>query len=151
MLRTAGTGVSHLKRIVVATALLVALSSAVLVAGAQAKVYQVIGTGGTLHVRTAPSLGAGTVGEMHDGTPIDIVCQTTGDRVVGSNIWDKIDSPYVGYVADWYTTTPEVGKYSSKDLPVCSTGSPTPPPTSESPPAPTGTVESSRTARARVA
>jgi hypothetical protein len=131
---TAETGISYLKRIVVVAALL-ALSSAVLVAGAKAKAYQVIGTGGTLHVRTAPSLGAGTVGEMGDGTWIDIVCQTTGDNVVGSNIWDQIDSPYVGYVADWYATTPAVGKYS-QELPVCGSG-PTPQPTPQpTPPQP---------------
>ncbi len=128
----AGTSVGYLKRIVVVATAFLALSSAVLVAGAQANAYQVIGTGGTLHVRTAPSLSAGMVGEMRDGTWIDIVCQTTGDNVVGSNIWDKIDSPYVGYVADWYTTTPAVGKYSW-GLSVCGS-SPTPTPT---PPQPT--------------
>jgi len=127
---TAGTGITYLKRIVataVTAATFLGLSSAVVVAGAQAAAYQVIGTGGTLHVRTTPSLSAAMVGEMRDGTWIDIVCQTTGDTVVGSNIWDKIDSPYVGYVADWYTTTPAVGKYSP-GLPVCGSSTPPPPP-----------------------
>jgi Ricin-type beta-trefoil lectin domain len=129
------TGITYLNRIVVTAATFLVLSSAVVVAGAQAAAYQVIGTGGTLHVRTAPSLSAATVGEMRDGTWIDIVCQTTGDTVVGSNIWDKIDSPYVGYVADWYTTTPAVGKYS-QGLPVCGS-SPPPPPTPQPTPQPT--------------
>ena len=140
---TAATDITYLKRIAATAATaatLLALSSAVLVAGAQAAAYQVIGTGGTLHVRTAPSLSAAMVGGMRDGTWIDIVCQTTGDTVVGSNIWDKIDSPYVGYVADWYTTTPAVGKFSP-GLPVCGSSTPPPPPPPPPPPTPLPTGE----------
>ena len=33
-------------------------------------------------------------------------------------MWDKINSPVVGYVADWYTTTPVVNNPSS-ELPEC--------------------------------
>jgi hypothetical protein len=98
--------------------------------------YKVVGTGGTLAVRTAPSLSAPSVANLPDNTPIDIVCQTTGDTVVGSAIWDKIDRPAAGYVADWYTNTPAVGKYSP-GLPICAS-------------APTGLVgklENARSAR----
>jgi hypothetical protein len=49
---------------------------------------------------------------------IDIVCQTRGDQVVGSTMWDRIDSPISGYVADWYTTTPVVNG-PSPGLPDC--------------------------------
>jgi hypothetical protein len=107
----------YLKRIALSAAM--ALASAVaLTANAQAAEYQVIGTGGTLHVRTAPSLSAPIVGNLGDGTTINILCQTRGDQVVGSTMWDKIDSPIVGYVADWYTTTPVVNN-PSPGLPEC--------------------------------
>lgn len=123
-LARAGTGISYLKSVVASAAALLALSSAVLATDAQAKAYQVIGTGGTLHVHSAPSLSAGVVGEMRDGTWIDITCQTAaGDTVVGSSVWDKIDSPYAGYVADWFTTTPAVGKYT-EGLPICGGATP---------------------------
>jgi hypothetical protein len=53
----------YLKRIALSAA--TALASAVaLSANAQAAEYQVIGTGGTLHVRTAPSLSAPIVGNL---------------------------------------------------------------------------------------
>jgi Ricin-type beta-trefoil lectin domain len=94
--------------------------------GPPGNMYQVTGTGGTLAVRTTPSLSAGTVGEMRDGTWVHIVCQTPSDNVVKSAIWDKIDSPYVGYVADWYITTPAVGHYSP-GIQTC-LGAPTPQP-----------------------
>lgn len=51
-----------------------------LTANAQAAEYQVIGTGGTLHVRTAPSLSAPIVGNLGDGTAINILCQTRGAK-----------------------------------------------------------------------
>lgn len=115
----------YLKRIVfTATA---TLASVALATNAQAAEYKVIGTGGTLHVHTAPSLSTPVVGNLGDGTAINIVCQTTGDTVVGSSIWDRIDSPTVGYVADWYTTTPAVGQFS-KELAICDSDTPPPPP-----------------------
>lgn len=108
---------SYLKRIAL-TATVTLVLAAALTANAQAAEYQVIGTGGTLHVRTAPSLGAPIVGNLSDGTTINILCQTRGDQVMGSTMWDKINSPIVGYVADWYTTTPVVNN-PSPGLPEC--------------------------------
>jgi hypothetical protein len=97
--------------------------------GASAAPYQVIGTGGLgLNVRTAPSLSAGLITTLADGTTIDIVCQTRGDQVVGSTMWDKIDSPAAGYVADWYTTTPGVNS-PSLELSPCPPEPPSQPPT----------------------
>src|SRR5947209_7067575 len=63
---------------------------------AQAAMYKVVGTGGTLHVRTGPSLSAPLVASLPDGTAINIICQTRGDQVVGSTMWDRISSPTVG-------------------------------------------------------
>lgn len=115
----------HLKRILVAGSTTLAMSTVVSAASAQATVYSVIGTQGNgLNVRTAPSLSAGLVSNLRDGTAIDIVCQTRGDNVVASTMWDKIDQPVDGYVADYYTTTPVVNN-PSPGLPTCGT-TPTP-------------------------
>ncbi len=125
----------YLKRLAVAASTTLAVSAGVFAASAQATVYSVVGTGGTLHVRTAASLSAPIVANLTDGTAIDIVCQTRGDQVVGSTMWDKIDSPVVGYVADWYTTTPAVNN-PSPGLPGCETSQPPPtqPPPTQPPP-----------------
>jgi hypothetical protein len=107
----------YLRRIVLTAAM--ALASVIaFTASADAAEYEVVGTGGTLHVRTAPSLSAPIVGNLGDGTKINILCQTRGDQVVGSTMWDKINSPVAGYVADWYTSTPGVNVPSS-GLPEC--------------------------------
>jgi hypothetical protein len=120
---------SYHRRLILTAAAAVALLASVLATSAQATQFEVIGTGGTLHVRTAPSLSAGIVANLPDHTPIDVVCQTTGDRVVGSAVWDQIDRPAPGgYVADWYTTTPGLNGNFSTGLPRCGTAPPPPPP-----------------------
>ncbi|HXA54152.1 MAG TPA: hypothetical protein VNV37_04680 [Solirubrobacteraceae bacterium] len=88
-----------------------------------------IGTEGHgLNVRTAPSLGAGLVSNLRDGTAINIICQTRGDDVMGSTMWDEIEGPVDGYLADYYTTTP-VFDNPSPGLPECSASTPPPTPT----------------------
>src|SRR4051812_49136746 len=67
---------------------------------AQAATYSVVGTGGTLHVHPAPSLSSPTVGNLRDGTRINIVCQTRGSLVRRSTMWDKIDRPLARIVHD---------------------------------------------------
>jgi hypothetical protein len=115
-----------------------ALASTPLVAAAHAAdPYRVVGTGGTLHVRSAPSLGSQVIHELSDGTPIHIACQTRGDMVVGSSMWDRIDQPYDGWVADWYTTTPVVNNYSPGFKDCLDVGIPTPMPTPAPTPIPT--------------
>jgi hypothetical protein len=116
---TAKARARHLTTLLLSTGAACALISA-LATTADAATYSVVGTGGTLHVRTAPSVVAPRVlgGELRDGSAINIVCQTRGDQVVGSTMWDRIDSPYRGYVADWYTTTPVVNN-PSPGLPDC--------------------------------
>jgi hypothetical protein len=115
----------YLRRIIVGASATLAISAMAFAASAQAAVYSVIGTGGNgLNVRTAPSLGAGLVSNLRDGIAIDIVCQTRGDNVVASTMWDKIDQPVDGYVADYYTTTPVVNN-PSPGLPTCGDSPPT--------------------------
>jgi hypothetical protein len=120
--------ITTLNRIAVSAVATCALLMTALAPSAQAATYQVVGTGGTLHVRTAPSLRSSIVGNLRDGTSIDIVCQTRGDQVGNSTMWDKIDQPVAGYVADWYTSTPVVDN-PSPGLPTCGTPTPTPTPT----------------------
>lgn len=129
---------SRVMKVAVVCAIATLASSAItFAASAQAATYHVVGTGGTLHVRSAPSLSAPLVENLTDGTAIDIVCQTTGDTVVRSAVWDKIDHPTAGYVADWYTTTPAVGAFTP-GIPVCGNSSarPTPTPTPAPPRSP---------------
>src|SRR5258708_38559237 len=65
--------------------------------------------------------------------PID--CQTQGERIESSPVWDKITSPIAGYVPDWWISTPNVGVYSP-GLGVCPGGGNPPPPPGPGPPPP---------------
>jgi hypothetical protein len=73
--------------------------------------YQVYGTGGVgLSIRSAPSASSSRLGLLAEGTSISIHCQTYGDNINGSTIWDQLSSG--GYVSDWYVNTPNVGTFS---------------------------------------
>jgi hypothetical protein len=112
-------GSRRMGSVVAGACAVVAVCAGVFAGAAQAAVYTVIGTGGHgLNVRTAPSLGAGLVSNLGEGTAINIVCQTRGDDVMGSTMWDKIEGPVTGYLADYYTTTPVVNN-PSPGLPGC--------------------------------
>lgn len=77
--------------------------------------YQVIGIS-ALSENSGPSTADPVVGSLPDHATIQIACQTTGSTVVRSNIWDKLANG--SYIPDWYTTTPNVGRYSPP-VPVC--------------------------------
>lgn len=63
-----------------------------------------------VRVRSAPNTTSSIVKQLGSaGTQVHIVCQTTGETINGSNIWDKIDSPAVGYVADYFVNTGTTG------------------------------------------
>jgi murein DD-endopeptidase MepM/ murein hydrolase activator NlpD len=65
----------------------------------------VFGTGGIgLRVRTGPGTTHGQVGTVWDGQTVKVLCQTRGEYVVGTDVWDKIESPS-GYVTDAYVRT----------------------------------------------
>lgn len=108
---------------------------------ANAATYQVANTQGLdLRVRSAPHLTASVIGSLPPSATIDIVCQTWGDEVNGvSAVWDKLASG--GYVSDYYTTTPEIGKFSLSACASAPAPAPPPPPppasTKPAPPAPT--------------
>lgn len=87
--------------------------------------YNVTGTGGVgLRARTAPNTSSGIVRTLPEGAAIDITCQTQGENVRGSTIWDKLSDG--SYISDFYTTTPVYAAYSP-GIPVCGTSAPTPP------------------------
>lgn len=88
--------------------------------------YNVTGTGGVgLRARSAPSTSANIIRVIPEGGAIDIACQTHGDNINGSTIWDKLSDG--SYVSDFYTTTPVYAAYSP-GIPVCGSSA-TPPPT----------------------
>jgi hypothetical protein len=128
-------GNRRVRRIAAGACTTVAVCAGMFAASAQAAVYAVIGTEGHgLNVRTAPSLGAGVIANLRDGTAINIVCQTRGDDVMGSTMWDEIEGPVDGYLADYYTNTPTFDN-PSYGLPGCP--APTPPSTPAPPSTPT--------------
>jgi len=94
-------------------------------ASASAVGYNVTGTGGVgLRARSAPNTSSAIVRVIPEGGAIDIVCQTTGENIRGSAIWDKLADG--SYISDFYTTTPVYAAYSP-GLPVCGASTPNPP------------------------
>ena len=63
-----------------------------------------------INVRSGPGVFYGIVGSLANGAPVSIVCQTRGDSVQGSTIWDQLSSG--GYLSDYYVNTPVVGGFS---------------------------------------
>lgn len=73
--------------------------------------YHVANTQGRgVSVRSGPSQRAGVIGGLAEGAAITIACQTTGEDVNGSRVWDRLDRG--GYLSDYYTNTPAVGSFS---------------------------------------
>ncbi len=82
--------------------------------------YRVQGTcrvgGCILLTRKGPGFSAHPIaGRLHEGDPVDIVCQDTGETVTqaggpSSNVWDRL--PDRTWVSDLYVTTPNVGTFS---------------------------------------
>ena len=64
----------------------------------------------TVYARTGPGTNHPIQATLHGGWSIDIVCQTVGENINGSTVWDKLSNN--AYVSDWFTTTPVVGDYS---------------------------------------
>jgi hypothetical protein len=86
--------------------------------------YHVANTQGLgVTVRSAPSQQASATGHLPDGAAITIACQTAGNDVNGSRIWDKLNTG--NYLSDYYTDTPQIGDFSP-GVARCDT-TPTPP------------------------
>jgi len=82
--------------------------------------YRVTATAGLI-VRAGPGTGYASRGALPYGTIVTIDCQTQGERIGTSPVWDRILGPIAGYVADWWISTPNVGTYSP-GLGVCPGG-----------------------------
>src|SRR5687767_13961936 len=62
--------------------------------------YRVAKTGGIgLNMRSGPGTGFRIVGSLREGAPLDIACQTTGENIRGSVIWDRLANG--AYVSDF--------------------------------------------------
>lgn len=70
-----------------------------------------------VNLRAGPGRQYPTRGSLPGNTPIEIVCQTLGESINGSPVWDKLVGDI--YISDWFTTTPNVGTYSPP-IPRCS-------------------------------
>jgi hypothetical protein len=93
-----------------------------------------------LIVRSGPGTGYAQLGSLAQGTPLQIACQTWGQQVGGSRVWDRLAAPYGGgYVADWWVSTPGAGVFSPGISPCGGTGG-APDPGAGLPPSPTVTL-----------
>jgi hypothetical protein len=57
----------------------------------------------TLKERASPSTSAAVTATYAYGAALAITCQTTGEKIYGDNVWDRLSDG--GYVFDLYTTT----------------------------------------------
>ena len=72
--------------------------------------------GYALKARVSPRKDVAWTAEYPSGAPLSIACQTTGDNVYGSRVWDQLTDGT--YVSDLYTTT--TGRLSfTKGIPRC--------------------------------
>lgn len=65
-----------------------------------------------LIVRSGPSTGYRQIGLLPYGAHVSIDCQGWGQMVARSAVWDHLSAPVVGWVSDWYVSTPNVGRFS---------------------------------------
>lgn len=63
-------------------------------------------------LRAEPDTSSGLLRILPYAKPLTIVCQMQGSSVGGNTIWNKISSPYKGWVFDGLTNTPGRGNFS---------------------------------------
>ncbi len=63
------------------------------------------------HYRSGPKKSSKSAGDLWAGTPVAVMCQTTGTRVNGTRVWDKLATGT--YVSDAYLDTPAKPGWSS--------------------------------------
>lgn len=91
------------------------------------RVYHTCANGGCgLHVRTGPGYSRyASVGLLHDGDLVNIVCQGVGEPVSGlngtsSDVWDELTNGR--WLADYYVDTPGMEGAFSPPIPRCLQG-----------------------------
>jgi uncharacterized protein YgiM (DUF1202 family) len=68
---------------------------------------------GNVNVRSGPGTGYSVVTTLANGTSINISCQTKSNSTPYNDpVWDRISSPVVGYITDYYASTPTAYDYS---------------------------------------
>ncbi len=74
-----------------------------------ANVYPINSEGALVNVRVNPSVVSAVIGTLYQDQYVDIACTQYGDPVTGpwgtTTLWDRIDSPYYGYVSDMFVNT----------------------------------------------
>jgi len=71
-----------------------------------------------LNVRSGPTSTSSLLGQLQPGSTVALVCQTRGQKVGSTPIWDRIGTTG-GYVSDLYVSTPSSTGFSGT-LPYCS-------------------------------
>ncbi|HEX6198140.1 MAG TPA: glycoside hydrolase domain-containing protein [Jiangellaceae bacterium] len=80
-----------------------------------ARTYKVTSTT-SLNARSGPSTSYGIVRTYASGSSLQVVCQTTGQKVGSTSVWDRLTNGT--WVTDYYVSTPSSTGFSSA-LPRC--------------------------------
>ncbi|WP_454859276.1 glycoside hydrolase domain-containing protein [Promicromonospora soli] len=80
-----------------------------------ARTYKVT-TSTSLNARTGPATSYSVVRSYAPGATLSVVCQTTGQKVGTTSVWDRLTSG--AWVSDYYVSTPSNTKFTSQ-LPRC--------------------------------
>ncbi len=64
-----------------------------------------------LYVRSGPTTTSSVIGTLDPGSAVAAVCQTRGQTIGSSPVWDRLDSG--GWVTDYYVSTPSSTGYST--------------------------------------
>lgn len=70
-----------------------------------------------LNVRSAPTTASTVIGQLAGGSAAALICQTRGQTVGSTPVWDRISTG--GYVSDAYLSTPSATGFTTA-LPRCS-------------------------------
>jgi surface antigen len=109
--------IARKNRNVFAVVLCCALAATVLVAsrsGAASLTYQITMPGsstGTVNQRSGPGTNYPIVGTVSVGTPIDVVCESSGTDIFGTSIWYQLSNGE--YVTGYYTNVSSVATAAS--------------------------------------
>jgi hypothetical protein len=57
-------------------------------------------SGDDVLIRSGPSTGYSKLAAVPTGTLVQTSCYVFGETINGNSIWDRVSSPYVGYIAD---------------------------------------------------
>ena len=105
--RRAGRGAAARVAVVAAVAV---LSTGAMTSSAAAA--DGVTTSGSPNVRQAPSATSTWLGSIPSGTPVKVSCQTSGQTINGSSVWDRIAG--YGYVSDVFLNGTPYAQFDSR-------------------------------------